>query len=416
MTKPFYIAILVPISLNTKHFINELKQGKHVAIIPKTNHMDIAIHSKSEVDKFVDLEERLSIKKINTTPQSLKTMSSGEQRKILLNYLLESTANILLIDNIFDSLDNFTQTGLTAILSKASNRFSIIQLVTRSNDIFPFINQFYYYDEKKLYSFDSLGALQEFKQTLAPQFTKQFLPPPKKQIETKGNELISFKNSSVSFYEKKVLYGITWQINKGEFWQVTGPNGSGKSTLIGMITGDNPKGYGTDLTLFGRKKGSGETIWSIKEKIGYFSPAQVYNFKGHHSVLNMIISGFNDSIGLYYKPTEIDLQLAKEWLQFIGLWDLRDEKYSNLTIGQQRILMCARAMVKHPVLLILDEPTIGLDDTNAQLFANLVNTFFKQGNTSIIYVSHRTEKEINPTHKFELTKSELGSVGCAILM
>jgi len=104
-----------------------------------------------------------------------------------------------------------------------------------------------------------------------------------------------------------------------------------------MITGDNPKGYGADLTLFGRKKGTGETIWSIKEKIGYFSPTQVYNFKGSHSVLHMIISGFNDSVGLYFRPIEIEIQLAREWLQFIGMWDLKEEKYGDLTIGQQRI-------------------------------------------------------------------------------
>lgn len=411
MNKPFYIAILIPSSLNTKSFINAIKKGKYESFLPSFDQLKIAVHSKSEAEKFVDLEERLDIKTINTTSQSLKSMSSGEQLKLLLNYLLKSSTDLLVLDNPFDSLDIETQASLIPVFSKAAQKTSIIQLATRSNDILPFIDQFYTYDNINFNAFNSLEELKLSQKEIAIQIMDKKLPLPKQTIDFSGNELVSFKKVSVSFYEKPVLQNITWQINKGEFWQLIGPNGSGKSTLIGMITGDNPKGYNTDLHLFGRKKGSGETIWSIKEKIGYFSPSQVYNFKGGHSVLNMIISGFNDSVGLYSKPSEIDIKLANEWLQFIGLWDLREKNYRDLTIGQQRIVMCARAMVKHPPLLILDEPTVGLDDASAQIFVNLVNRFFALGNTSILYVSHRNEHDLKPTHKFELTKSNNGSIG-----
>jgi len=386
MKKPFHIAILVPASLNTKQFVNQLQQGFYNTYFPFLSPLKMGIHSKSEVEKYVDLEERLEIKTINTTPQSLKSMSSGEQRKLLLSYLLKSNAEALLLDNPFDSLDIESQQSLLPTFSKAAQRCSMIQLATRANDILPFVNQFYLYIEKTLQAFPSLKELQQFQQKSILDYDPQSLPLPKQKIEVDSNTLISFNNVSVSFYEKPILQNITWEINKGEFWQLIGPNGSGKSTLIGMITGDNPKGYNTNLHLFGRKKGTGETIWSIKEKIGYFSPSQVYNFKGHHSVLNMIISGFNDSVGLYFKPTEIEIQLANEWLHFVGLWELKDKNYRDLTIGQQRIVMCARAIVKHPPLLILDEPTIGLDDVSAQIFG------------------------LQPTHKFELTKSENGSI------
>jgi len=414
MKKPFHIAIITPAGLNTKQFVSDLQKGVYETYFPSLNQLELAIHSKSEIEKYVDLEERLEIKAVNTTTQSLKSMSSGEQRKLLLNYLLKSSADALLLDNPFDSLDIQTQRNLIDTFKKTPQDFSIIQLATRSEDVLPFISHFYLYNEQKLQAFCSLKELQQFQKNTSSYFNTQTLPQPKQVIKTDGNELISFNKVSVSFFNKLVLQNITWQVNKGEFWQLIGPNGSGKSTLIGMITGDNPKGYNTDMHLFGRKKGTGETIWSIKEKIGYFSPAQVYNFKGGHSVLNMIISGFNDSIGLYFKPTEIEIQLAKQWLDFIGLSELKEKNYRDLTIGQQRILMCARAMVKHPPLLILDEPTVGLDDVSASIFVNLVNTFFALGNTTIIYVSHRNEVNLKPTHKYQLTKNENGSTGMII--
>jgi len=206
MKKPFYIAILVPTSLNTDCFIEELKQGKLKILFPKSINLNLEIHSKSEINKFVDLEERLSIKKINTTSQSLKTMSSSEQRKLLLNYLLQINTDILLIDNLLDSLDIATQKSLTPILTKAAQRFSIIQLITRANDIFPFINQFYFYNEKTLRTFNTKKKLKEFQQSETTKLFEYPLPQPKKEITIKGDELIFFKNCSVSFLKKSFKF------------------------------------------------------------------------------------------------------------------------------------------------------------------------------------------------------------------
>ncbi|WKX74833.1 ABC transporter ATP-binding protein [Zobellia laminariae] len=158
-----------------------------------------------------------------------------------------------------------------------------------------------------------------------------------------------------------------------------------------MITGENPKGYGQELYIFGRKKGTGESVWEIKKRIGYFTPSMTDKFTGYHSVSHMIISGFYDSVGLYINPTEAQLRLAKEWLTLIGLWDMKDALFHDLSMGQKRLIMCARAMIKHPPLLILDEPTAGLDDDSAALFVALVNKFATQSNTTVIFVSHRKE-------------------------
>ena len=158
------------------------------------------------------------------------------------------------------------------------------------------------------------------------------------------------------------------EIAPGESVAVTGPSGSGKSTLLQMITGDSHKGYGQDLTLFGHKKGSGESVWDLKENIGYYAPAITDRFRGYHTLEHMVISGLHDSIGLYVQPTDAELNLAGHWLKMLGLQHNKATYFRDLSTGEKRLVMLARAMVKHPPLLILDEPTAGLDPEERNRF------------------------------------------------
>lgn len=180
-----------------------------------------------------------------------------------------------------------------------------------------------------------------------------------------------------------------------------------------MITGDNPKAYGQELFLFGRKKGSGESIWEIKKNIGYFTPAMVDRFRGYHSLENMLISGILDSIGLYVIPNEAQVRLAGQWLDLIGMGDSKDRYFHELNLGQQRLIMCVRAMIKHPLLLILDEPTAGLDDASASLIVELVNKMARESDCTVIFVSHRKEPGLDPQWVYELSMQEGGSTGRA---
>jgi molybdate transport system ATP-binding protein len=177
-----------------------------------------------------------------------------------------------------------------------------------------------------------------------------------------------------------------------------------------MISGDNPKAYGQDMILFGRKKGSGETIWDIKRQIGYFTPSMTNQFTRDDSVENMIISGLMDSVGLYIKPSDMQKDMAKAWIDMLGP-SFRNKSFQSLSIGQQRMVMVARAMVKHPPLLILDEPTIELDDENSRLFIEMVNAIAAEKQIAIIYVSHRDEEDLLPDKIFELVPSGFGYTG-----
>ncbi|WP_103190639.1 ABC transporter ATP-binding protein [Formosa algae] len=239
-------------------------------------------------------------------------------------------------------------------------------------------------------------------------------PLPKPISEPKHtlpSKLIDLKKVNVSYNDKSILNNITWSITQGEFWELKGANGTGKSTLVTMMIGDNPKAYGQDVYLFGKKRGSGETVWDIKRNIGYFTPSMMHLFKGQHSALNMVISGLKDSIGLYITPTDLEVNLAKQWLELIGLNTITNTNYYYLSETNKRLILICRAMIKHPPLLILDEPTVGLDDKGARVFINLVQKIAKESKTAILYVSHKTEPELKPTFIFQLERTEAGSIG-----
>ena len=181
-----------------------------------------------------------------------------------------------------------------------------------------------------------------------------------------------------------------------------------------MITGDNVKGYGQELFIFGRKKGSGETVWEIKNKVGYLTPAMTDLFSTRHTLEQMIISGYVDSIGLYTIPSDMQKRAAHEWLQLLSMERKANKLFSDLSSGEQRMALIARAMVKHPPLLILDEPLAGLDDHNANKVIQLINKIAAESESAILYVSHQTEKELTPQKVFELEKTENGSIGKVI--
>ncbi len=368
-----------------------------------------ALFSKLTLEKFIDEEDRHDTKIITSgTTQSLRSMSSGEQKKALLNYILGSNPNFIVLDNPFDNLDIASQALLIHRLERIADKTTLIQLISRHKDVLPFIDSFVRLDKRALTFYEDAASAITSQNSI--NFTGA-IPPPIRQSTFDGDILIELRNINVSYSGKPILKDINWQLKKGEFWQLVGKNGSGKTTILSMITGENPKGYGQELYLFGIKKGSGESVWDIKKHIGYFTPAMTDKFTGYHSLEHMLISGLNDSIGLYIRPTEIQLKLAKQWLTLIDMWHIKDVHFHELTMGQKRMVMCVRAMIKHPLLLILDEPTAGLDDRSAAIFVALVNKFAKESNTAIVFVSHRKEEDLDPEYVYELSSSEEGSVG-----
>lgn len=368
-----------------------------------------ALFSKITLERFIDKEDRHGTKIITqATEQALRTMSSGEQKKALLQHLFKAKFDFIILDSPFDNLDVESQKNLTQTLESKSNEITFIQIVSRKDDLLPFITNFARLNNGVISIHKTVESLISSEEKTV---FKEDIPAAINPLKLDSDILIQLKDVMVRFGSKTVLQKINWTIKKGEFWQLVGKNGSGKTTLLSMITGENPKGYGQELFLFGKKKGSGESIWDIKRNIGYFTPSMTDKFTGYHTIENMLISGFNDSIGLYITPTEAQVRVAKQWLQLIELWEKKDTQFNDLSMGQKRLVMTTRAMIKHPLLLILDEPTASLDDASAKLLVALVNKIAKESDTATIFVSHRKEPGLHPDLVYELEMSAHGSTG-----
>lgn len=414
MAQPKNYAILTNNTSQTKDLVNALLFGGHVKGLEVLTDRKGLLFSRSEVNRFMDEEERHDTKILTKgIPQSLKSMSSGEQKKALLSHLMTQKPDFLVLVNPFDNLDVATQTSLQEQLRAISQTINLVQLVSRLDDILPNTSDFFKLENGELIQYSNPKDFWEANPKNAISF-EGTIPSPLESIDLEWNELVRFKDVSVSFDGRQVLDNINWVIQKGDFWQLIGPNGSGKTTLLSMITGDSHKGYGQDLTLFGQKKGSGESVWDVKKLIGYFTPAMTDKFRGYHSLEHMIISGFYDSVGLYTKPSDQEKRLANQWIALLKLNHKKNKPFFELTPGEKRLVMTARAMIKHPPLLILDEPTAGLDDANAALFVSLVNKIAQESETAIIFVSHRTEVGLQPQFEYILQMKNTGSIGTHI--
>ena len=371
------------------------------------------VYGQSTIEKIMDEERRHDKYPITTASnKSLGSMSSGEQKKALLHYQVNQQAGFIILDDWNATVDTGNIKVLQQLITEAAQKMQVVQLFYRKQDLLPFVQEVIVASEDNTFTVQSP---QEFlqAQTAAHHFALNDIPHFFEWNSFTCDPLVQLNNVSVQYEGRPVLNNISWTIRPGEFWQLMGPNGSGKTTLVSMIIGDNPKAYGQDMYLFGRKKGSGESVWDIKKNTGYFYPAMALFFTRNDTVENMIISGFTDSIGLYQRPTESQQMIAKEWMRLLGP-QYHHKRFNDLTAGQQRIVLVIRAIVKLPPLLILDEPAAGLDDENTAIFIQLINTLAALKKIAIIYISHRSEPQIRPGKVFELVSGAMGSEGVVL--
>ena len=401
---PQHHAIYLSNQANKTALIHQILSKKSIEKLGIFNKLEGILFSVTVIQTYLDDEDRHGFTELTKhLNRSLKSMSSGERMKALLNFVLSQKPDFIVLDNPFDNLDLQAQSYLREVLEANSKHISMIQIVHRERDLLPFMEHFYSFknDENLLYGVDKQEFIDNFELNKDIHFAGN-IPSPIQPVKFFGEELVKFINVRVTYNEKVIFENLNWTIKRGEFWHLVGPNGSGKTTILSMITGDNPKGYGQDLTLFGRKKGSGESVWEIKEKIGYITPSMTDLFSSRHTLEQMIISGFHDSIGLYVQPSDLELKTSQLWLKLIGMDHLGKKLFCFLSPGQQRMALIVRAMVKHPPLLILDEALAGLDEQNTALSVALINKIASESDTTIIYVSHRKEEGLNPRNVFRL--------------
>ena len=312
------------------------------------------------------------------------TLSSGELRKFQLTKTLFAAPRLLIMDNPFIGLDAETRDQLKELLKLLAHEqeMDIMLVIAKTDDIPDFVDDVRWMSDDKPVP----------PHVLTDEKREAILSLPANDNNYNCHHVISMHNVSIRYGQRTILKDLDWTVCNGERWAVSGQNGSGKSTLLSLVCADNPQSYACDITLFDRPRGSGETIWDIKRHIGYVSPEMHRSYKRNLPAIRIVASGLTDSVGLYAVPNAQDYDKCRWWLDKFGIGELADRPFLQLSSGEQRLVLLARAFVKDPQLLILDEPLHGLDLQNRRLVKDIIETFCQRPDKTLLMVTHYEEE------------------------
>ena len=313
-------------------------------------------------------------------------LSSGELRKYKLVANLFTKPKVLIIENPFIGLDAETRDQVKQLLATLAGQqdMQIILVLSKIDEIPEFIT-------RVIKMLDLRFVEDIVVKTYYPidRCPHAILLQKPNNIPPLPQQIIQFNNVTIRYGERTILKDLNWVVLKGEHWALSGQNGAGKSTLLSLVCADNPQAYANDISLFGHRRGSGESIWDIKKHIGYVSPEMHRSYKQNIPAIEIVASGLKDTVGLYARPTEAERAVCLEWMNLFSIKHLADRKFLEMSSGEQRLVLLARAFVKSPDLLILDEPLHGLDLCNRNLVKTIVDRYmFDNPERTLIYVTH----------------------------
>lgn len=334
--------------------------------------------------------------------RGIRFLSSGQVRRALLARALygalASPARLLILDDPLESIDRGSRERISACIEQQRRRgFASLHLCRRGADIPAGITHMALLQglsvvaqgrADEIRGGEAFRLLQAQKPTLPARLP--YLP---ETAVGDGRVLVELRDVEAHYGPQKVLSALNWSMRDDEHVLIEGPNGCGKSTLLSLIDGDNHKGYGQHVILFGQRKGGGESVWEIKSRFGVVSNELHNKYIKGWRVPDVVVSGFFDSVGLYDDSGAREKEQARQWLTALGLKSLSRHYYEELSFGQQRLVLLARAMVKQPRILVLDEPCVGLDDYHRRLILALVDRIAQELPTRIIYVSHEAGEQ-----------------------
>jgi molybdate transport system ATP-binding protein len=362
--------------------------------------------------------------------RGITLLSTGEMRKTLIARALMKSPQLLILDEPFDGLDENSRASLAESVNHLmATPIRVILVTHRAEEIVPNITHVLFIKNGRLFM---QGPKEEM--LTSEKVSKLFgsdlhvernnggyrvvygIENPKKLdltffyrdvLQDAPETLVEMKDTSVTYGDFVALDRLNWAMKQGENWAILGPNGSGKSTILRLILGDNLQGYSNQVSIFGRRKGTGETLWEIKKRIGVVSSELQIQYRKKMSAYDVIASGFYDSIGLYQYPTSDQKIVVDGWIELLNIGDIAKESYHHLSYGQKRMILLARAMVKPPLLLILDEPCHGLDPLNRRRILNIVE-MIGETRTNILYVTNHKDEVLNCiTHVLRLQKGKV---------
>jgi molybdate transport system ATP-binding protein len=339
-------------------------------------------------------------------PRPFRNLSTGEFRRLLVARALVRRPRLLALDEPFDGLDEASRRLLAGALGRlAGTGLQLLLVSHRVEELIPEIT----------HVLALRGGRVLFqgprRRALTPRNLRRLYGPLEEapaqgRVEAQEagpaggplipgadpEHLVQMRDVRVRHGEKVVLDGLSWTMRRGESWWVRGTNASGKTTLLSLICGDHPQAYANDIRLFGVPRGSGESIWDIKRRIGLLSTEFQIAYRRAASGLEVVVSGFHDSIGMYERSSPAEEASARKLLNWLGLEELAERDFDTLSGGQQRLLLLTRAMVKRPELLVLDEPGQGLDPSNRVRILAMIDRIVAGTGADLIYVSHHLDE------------------------
>jgi molybdate transport system ATP-binding protein len=329
-----------------------------------------------------------------------RQLSTGESRKVLIVQAVLNGAEVLICENPFDSLDVDACLALSDALSHISANITVLLLLNNVQDIPAWCQKIAVVEGGELAVLGdnhapavSEALLYLFQTT--PIDPSDWPTPPFPLNDVINTALVNVNNLDIRYGDNVVFDGFSLRIDPLQHTLITGRNGSGKSTLMQLITGDCPLCYSNDVTVFGHRRGSGESIWDIKKHLGIVSAELHRNYRVRCDLLTVVCSGFFDSIGVYQQPDKAQIQHARHWLRMVGLASLANHPFQQCSYGEQRLALIARALVKSPLLLILDEPTQGLDSLNRFRVLQFIERITTFRHSTVVLVSHRQDEQLS---------------------
>lgn len=349
--------------------------------------------------------------------RSVRALSTGEIRLVLIARELFKAPRLLILDEPFGGLDEGSVRRLAGIIDELMRQHVQLILVTHHLEkIGSYITHVLAVKNGRVFFqgprrrgldpgrirqlYDVSSGKGETASSKGPQTTR------KGPVDTDA-VYIEMKNVCIRYDDRSVLDNLSWTVCRDENWQIIGPNGAGKTTLLSLVTADHPQAYANEIYLFGRRRGSGESIWDIKNRIGMISSEFHVRYRKPIPAIDVVLSGFFDSVGLYRNATFEQRQLAKRWMQTMQIADKTERLFHTLSQGEQRMVLLTRAMIKSPLLLILDEPCLGLDPPARKHLLALIDWIGQQPETQLLYVTHHPAETLSCiTHEMRFEKLE----------
>lgn len=320
-------------------------------------------------------------------------LSSGELRRLQIAQMLLSSPRLLIVDNPYIGLDPAARDMLTRLLARLAERLTLLVVVSRPDDVPPFVRRMVYVRDRRVSPIQPVENYARLEPAILPADPLLPLPAPfVPEAVSKAETVIRFRQITIRYGRRTILHNLDWTVRRGEHWALTGENGAGKSTLLSLVCADNPQAYACDITLFGHRRGRGESIWDLKRHIGYVAPELFTTYRKPLPALDIVASGLRDTIGLYGRPSERERAHCLDWMRAFGAEPLATRNYLSLSSGEQRLVLLIRAFVKSPDLLILDEPFHGLDSQRRLHARRLIDRYMQQPGKTLVMVTHYAEE------------------------